>query len=114
MTFWANLRDDNDLQSAIQKSAEDDIFVLILKHSTRCAISSMAKNRLERKANSNISYFLIDVIANRALSNQLSMESGIQHESPQAFLYSNGKLIDVKSHSAIDPLEIARQVEATM
>lgn len=71
----------------------------------------MAKNRLERNANVQIVYFLIDVIANRSLSNQLSEDSGIQHESPQSFLFFNGKLIDVKSHSSINPLEITHQVE---
>ncbi len=110
MSFWSILRDSNDLQSAIHLSAGKNRFVLIFKHSTRCALSSMVKNRLERNPNSHIQYFLVDVISNRSLSNHLSVDTGIQHESPQSFLYSNGKLIDVKSHSAIDPSELARRI----
>ena len=77
--------------------------VLIFKHSTRCAISSMALNKLERKWQENIiePYFL-DLIRYREISNRVEREFGIPHESPQAILLKDERPIYNSSHSGID------------
>lgn len=111
MSFWTKIESLDELRDAIIRVDADRPFNLILKHSTRCAISSMAKNRLERSPNSRVNYYIIDIIAYRALSNALSDETGVRHESPQSFLFANSALLDVKSHMAIDPGEIARRLQ---
>ena len=72
----------------------------------------MAKNRLERSPDPRISYFIIDVIGDRPISNALANLAGVSHESPQAFLYNGSVLIDVKSHMAISPGELSKRIDS--
>lgn len=74
----------------------------------------MAKVRLERNPDPRLTYFLIDVIGNRPVSNKLSEMTDVHHESPQMFLYHNTQLIDVKSHMAISASEISRRLNAVI
>ncbi|MEZ4740193.1 MAG: bacillithiol system redox-active protein YtxJ [Flavobacteriales bacterium] len=79
--------------------------VLILKHSTRCSISSAALSRLERAWTDSDSathtvYFL-DLLRYREVSNAIADRYGIQHESPQTLVIRNGKCVDVASHFGI-------------
>ncbi len=77
---------------------------LVLKHSTRCSISSMAKNRLESKLPDILdpsAVFIVDLIQYRSLSNHIADQLSISHESPQAFLINNGSVIWSASHNAI-------------
>lgn len=111
MSFWTEIKSIDELHSAINRADVAKPFNLVLKHSTRCAISSMSKNRLERSPNPQVNYFIIDVISYRGLSNALSDETKVRHESPQSFLFANGVLLDVKSHMAIDPGEIGRRLQ---
>lgn len=85
--------------------------ILILKHSNRCMISSMIKNRVESQPDSRISYYLIEVNSERHLSNFLELITHVQHESPQSFLLVDGKLADYRSHSAFNSSEIGRLLD---
>jgi len=49
----------------------------------------------------NIKFYLIDVIKNKKLSNELSSYFNINHESPQLMVVNNGKLVHNSSHSNI-------------
>ncbi len=84
---------------------------LIFKHSTRCNISSMALNRLNRETNlPDIEYHLLDLIAYRSLSQKIAEDLQVQHESPQVLLIRNGECVYDESHSGISVSEIAEQV----
>ncbi|MCA1752215.1 MAG: bacillithiol system redox-active protein YtxJ [Flavobacteriales bacterium] len=98
-----------DLDLCFQNEAPDS---LVLKHSTRCALSSMAKSRLEKKKDDRLTYFIVDVIKNRDISDLLASRSGVRHESPQAFLIHGGKVIEVKSHLAINAAEFSKSVDS--
>ncbi|MGN6438845.1 MAG: bacillithiol system redox-active protein YtxJ [Agriterribacter sp.] len=75
---------------------------LVYKHSTRCSISSVVKSRLERAgAPADIDFHYFDLLANRWLSNKITEDTGVVHESPQVILIRNGKSIYNESHSAI-------------
>jgi bacillithiol system protein YtxJ len=70
----------------------------------------MAKGRLERsKEPENIDFYLLDLINNRSLSNQLSEEFNVWHESPQILLIKDGKCTYDESHTAIRMEEILEQ-----
>lgn len=114
MSFtWSEIRSEDELNEILTGVSDPaDIFPLILKHSKRCVLSGMAKNRLERKADSRISYYFIDVISNRSVSNLLTDKTGVKHESPQMFLFSGSHLISVKSHMAIDASEITTRLDS--
>lgn len=111
--MWHNIDSVPELNSIISGAAGGTTgFILILKHSTRCSISSMAKNRLEKGKDERIAYYIIDVIGNRAISNALAETADVRHESPQAFLYNGSDLIEVTSHMAIRPGELSAHVDA--
>ena len=67
---------------------------IIFKNSTRCPISFAAKKRFEEFAGScdeETELYMINVIENRKLSNEISERTGIKHESPQVILLKNGQ-----------------------
>jgi bacillithiol system protein YtxJ len=75
---------------------------VIFKHSTRCPISSMAKNRLERSQGSaDIDFHYLDLIAYRPISNKVAEDFNVWHESPQVLVIKNGACVYDESHSAI-------------
>ena len=84
--------------------------VVIFKHSTRCSISSMALNRIERGWDlDNVKFYYLDLLEYRYLSNEVSERLGIIHEAPQLIALENGAIIYSSSHNAIS-LEDLKQV----
>ena len=81
--------------------------VVIFKHSNTCGISSMISGRV-KGLDAEIN--LIIVQKNRDVSNELAERTGIRHESPQAFVLRNGKIVYHASHYSIDPDEITREL----
>jgi len=96
---WHQITNVNDVESIIDRSRV--VPCLILKHSTRCPISSMAKNRLEMSWDideSEVETYFLDLIRYRDVSNHISSTFGVQHESPQAILIKNGEAVYDASH----------------
>lgn len=110
--FWREITSESELHGLLSGGELASSYNVILKHSRRCMLSGMAKNRLERQIDDRINYFLIDVIGHREVSNALEVASGIRHESPQMFIYNGSLLLDVKSHMAIDPQEISKRLDS--
>ena len=50
---------------------------------------------------SNVKYYLIDVIKNREVSNEIASIYNINQESPQLIVIKNGELVHNSSHSDI-------------
>ncbi len=85
--------------------------ILIFKHSTRCHISTMVLNRLEREeAPQGVDFYFLDLIANRSLSNTIAEKFSVAHESPQVLLIKNGECCYDESHNAITMQEIKGEV----
>ena len=99
---WIELSSINDLDKAIDVSQNRP--VLIFKHSTRCSISSMAKNRLEGRweENTTLETYFLDLITNRDLSNDIAEQFKIEHQSPQILIIKDGKCIYTSSHNEIN------------
>lgn len=105
---WIALTDEEQLEIIKQESEKQPI--AIFKHSTRCSISSMAKMRLERaETPQNISFYYLDLIGYRSLSNKIAELFRVHHESPQVLLIKNGECIYDESHNGIDMQDIADQ-----
>lgn len=105
---WIPLQDEKQLEEIVANS--NSIPQVIFKHSTRCAVSSMAKNRLDRKeAPEGVNFYLLDLIRHRNISNRIASEFGVSHQSPQVLVIDNGKCIYNESHSEIifDEIEAA-------
>ena len=95
------------------KSIQEKSFTkpqVIFKHSTRCTISSMALNRLEKAASpSDIDFYFLDLITHRDISNAVSEQFDVAHQSPQILLIKNGNCIFDESHSSIYMEDIAEE-----
>lgn len=80
--------------------------VLIFKHSTRCSISSMALDRLQRswreEEMKNLKPYYLDLIAYRDISNQIAQEFGVYHQSPQVIVIRNEEAVYDNSHMGIN------------
>ena len=95
---WITLNSEQQLQDVLSKEA----VVAVFKHSTRCSISSMVKNRLERDWTSDQPVYYLDLIAHRNVSNLIAQISGVQHQSPQMIVFKEGQSIYDASHTSID------------
>ncbi|GHH97324.1 bacillithiol system redox-active protein YtxJ [Neobacillus kokaensis] len=71
-----------------------------LKHSLTCPISHAAYKEYEKFAaeHQELSSYYLAVQDSRPLSNEIADTFQIQHESPQAILFSNGKAVWNASH----------------
>jgi len=101
---WIPLNDLSQLDALIEQSKDVNIQkVAIFKHSTRCSISDMVKNRLEKNALSSDSFpvYYLDLIAHRNISNRIAELFHVEHESPQLLLLKNGACIEHASHTDI-------------
>lgn len=99
---WISINSEQELQEILSKEP----FVAVFKHSTRCSISSMVKNRLERDWTSDHPVYFLDLIAHRNVSNLIAQISGVQHESPQMIVFKEGKAIFNASHTSISAVEV--------
>ena len=105
---WIELQNENQLQEIKERSNQKP--QLIFKHSTRCSISGMAKNRLERaQAPENTDFYYLDLIRHRDISNKIAELFNVYHESPQVLLIKKGDCVYDESHSGISMDEIAEQ-----
>ena len=105
---WIELTKESQLTDLKEKSKKNP--QLIFKHSTRCSISGVAKNRLERAfPPGNVDFYFLDLIRNRGISNKITEEFSIFHESPQVLLIKNGECVYDESHSGINMDEIEEQ-----
>ena len=106
---WIELTDEQKLQQINELSAKEP--VVIFKHSTRCSISSMAKSRLEREqAPENATFYYLDLIKYRNISNKIAADYSVHHESPQILLIKNGECVYEETHNGISMKEIVGQL----
>ena len=108
---WIEL---NSLQQLSQiKELSKTRMQVIFKHSTRCSISSMARNRLERKEQqqpASIDFYFLDLLRFRSLCDKIAEDFSVHHESPQVLLIKDAECIYEESHGGIDMAGIAEQV----
>lgn len=90
-----------------------DGYHVIFKHSTRCPVSMMAKRRFEMGRDEipqDLPVYYLDLIAFRDISNAISEQFNVHHESPQVLLIKDGECIYEASHSDITTEELAEQI----
>jgi bacillithiol system protein YtxJ len=107
MVEWIRLSEISQLDEIESLSFEEENGIAIFKHSTKCSISSMAKNRLD-KAQSNIPSFYLDLIQFRSISNEIANRFQVEHESPQLIIIKDGKAIEHSSHNMVSPSQLLR------
>lgn len=80
--------------------------VLVFKHSTTCPVSAYAYGEFT-SFESPVETYLVKVIENRSVSNEIENDLGVRHESPQVFLISNGRASWNASHRKITKKELS-------
>ncbi|WP_411812801.1 bacillithiol system redox-active protein YtxJ [Chryseobacterium scophthalmum] len=107
-SFWKTIKSEEDLEKAIKQSYENRI--AIFKHSTSCFISkTVLKNfekEIENSDEQNVSFYFLDLLAFRPISNKIAEDFGIRHESPQLIVFENGEPINNASHQDISLSQI--------
>lgn len=101
---WNQLNTPGQLAQIDRESLSQP--VLILKHSTRCSISSAAWSRIERKWSpgdeARLKPYFLDLLAYRDISNEIEAHYQVEHQSPQVLIIKNGSCIYMASHMEIN------------
>ena len=90
---------------------------VVFKHSTRCSISSMALHRFENTDLFNKAIFpcwYLDLIQYRSISDQIALDTQVQHESPQCIVLYQGKVVYSASHGLIDGHAIVEKLNSNI
>ena len=107
MVPWRTINDLTQLEDIDIVSQES--VVLILKHSTTCSISHIAKKRLEDYwdlSEHSITPYYLDLLSYRPLSQAISERYNVHHESPQILLIKNKECFYDSSHFDISIADI--------
>ncbi len=109
---WITLASEEQISELREKSRQRP--QVIFKHSTRCSISSMALNRLERSTvPEGADFYYLDLIAHRNISQQIAADFQVHHESPQVLVIKNGECTYDESHYGINMEELTEQISAS-
>lgn len=87
--------------------------VLLFKHSRMCGISCEALDELRSHADrcaADVTYKVITVQSQRAVSDSVAKALGVRHETPQAILLKDGRPVWSASHFRITAAELDRVV----
>ena len=108
---WIHLTNERQLTDILTNSQSKP--QVIFKHSTRCSISAVALQRLQKaKQPDGLDFYFLDLLAHRPLSNKVSEVFGVHHESPQVLVIKNGKCIYDESHLGISMMDIVQSAQA--
>lgn len=108
---WIHLTGEEQLKQIIAKS---QIKVqVIFKHSTRCSISAVALQRMQKVSQpADIDFYFLDLLAYRSLSNKIVEIFKVPHESPQVLVIKNGECVYDESHMGISMNDIVDHAHA--
>lgn len=83
---------------------------LIFKHSPTCGRSTRAYSEVSlfADAHPDLPVFLVDVLAQRGLSQQIAVELRLRHASPQVILVADGQPLWNASHGGVTAQAIER------
>jgi bacillithiol system protein YtxJ len=99
-------------RSALDRALDADLF-LLFKHSRRCPVSAWAFREYEAFLGErrDLQSGWIDVIENRALSDEVASRTQLPHASPQALVLRRGSVAWSATHGAITGEALAGAVQ---
>jgi len=108
MSQLTALTDLPGLEAAIAESKERP--VLLFKHSRYCGVSAEALDELQshiESASGDVAYRMITVQTHRPISDAVAQRLGLRHETPQAILLRDGKIVWNASHFRITASQLS-------
>jgi bacillithiol system protein YtxJ len=106
-----HLTEPDRLETLLRESANHP--VLIFKHSRSCGTSAYAFDELQdhmAQGGSEVRYAVVTVQTHRALSADVAARLGIRHETPQALLVVDGRVVWQASHYRVTADAIAKAI----
>jgi bacillithiol system protein YtxJ len=97
-------------------AASDERPLLLFKHSFTCGISAEALDELVAHLNErrvDASYAMVTVQTHREVSNAVARKLGVRHETPQALLIRDGRVVWSASHFRVTAQAVAIAFAAT-
>ena len=87
--------------------------LLLFKHSYTCGVSAEALDELhahidEALAAGSVTYAMVTVQTHRQLSNTIAQRLGLRHETPQAILVRDGRVVWSASHFRVNAAELQK------
>ena len=107
------LRDLSDLDRLLEESARRP--VLLFKHSYACGTSAEALDELivhlDEQRRHDTDYAVVTVQTHREVSNAVTARLGVRHETPQALLIRDRRVVWSASHFRVTADAMARALE---
>jgi bacillithiol system protein YtxJ len=107
------LRYMTDLDQLLEESAGRP--VLLFKHSYSCGTSAEALDELiahlDEERRHDTRYAVVTVQTHRDISNAVSARLGVRHETPQALLIRDRRVVWSASHFRVTADAVARAIE---
>jgi bacillithiol system protein YtxJ len=77
--------------------------IVLYKHSTQCGMcdGAIAEIKAFLTAHPSPTFYYLDLLEHRDVSNAIAQRLGVKHESPQAIVLKDGKVTSVLNHRAI-------------
>jgi bacillithiol system protein YtxJ len=91
--------------------------LLLFKHSYTCGISAEALDELIEhlnEENPHVRYAMVTVQTHRDVSNAVSARLGVRHETPQALLVRNGRVVWSASHFRVNADSLSKALQANL
>jgi len=91
--------------------------VLLFKHSFTCGVSAEALDELIshlNEQNVDVRYAIVTVQTHRDVSNAVSSKLGVRHETPQALLVRDGRVVWSASHFRVNAQELNKALRANL
>lgn len=107
MSRLTPITDLSALDAAIAESKDRP--VLLFKHSRYCGVSAEALDELQSHIDSapqQVAYRMITVQTHRSVSDAVAQRLGLRHETPQAILLRDGKIVWNASHFRITATQL--------
>lgn len=104
-SFWIPITSLSEFHNALQQSESSKI--VIFKHSTRCMISKTVLRNFEKEIqekNPKAIFYLLDLLQHRSISNAISEQLEITHQSPQVIIIKNR---EVKNHASHENISVS-------
>jgi bacillithiol system protein YtxJ len=105
----------DDLDQLLAASSAEPI--LLFKHSYSCGVSAEALDELLSHLNGRINsgpVAMVTVQTHREVSNAVSKRLGVRHETPQALLIRNGRVVWSASHFRVTSRSMQQAIESQL
>jgi bacillithiol system protein YtxJ len=104
----------DELEQLLTESGAQPL--LLFKHSYSCGISAEALDELVGYLNSDrpgsVRYAMVTVQTHRDVSNAVAAKLGVRHETPQALVIRNGRVVWTASHFRVTAKAVDAAIKA--